>query len=545
MGLAATFLATIAFAAAQAEGNDASAGVPIPGCGVCATYSLLRCLGRPASLAEVHAAFRADRSQFDSHAISIEQIRNVLAQKGVSTDALRFSPSAAGELRTPCVLYFRPGRWPRGGSDSVGHFVTLVKFLEDRAVVLDWSGVTVEPAVHLPITLIVQHWDGEAIVVHHAKLANPTLAGIVLTSCGLAAAFLFLWRRAGIGARRATLYAFLCMGALGCGESFPETPAEKPEPTLIFTEPVARLGILSPTSLTSHEFEFRVWDDGPVTIRGIDTSCGCTVPDSVLLDRELSAGSLHRLKITVRADGEASTSTKTLRIRTEPESTAPLVLAVSYERRDPPQISVRELIAETAPDRHATSRLTITYRHKEHQPSVLIDRSRSHTGDFEFVDVQTTSKTVLLNAAMKDTIIVDTTVIELRARQLHPYGDDRNQMVFQFDDGTSQTLPTLIRVPHPVKLAVDNLFAGVVSPGQSIAKRTRITYPEELGLPVFAFDGDALAGASLEDDELVVTVRAPNSAGRFSARVLISFPATELPPKTLTIVGIAKGSGDK
>ena len=539
----AVFLTTIALASDSGT-LDAAQDVPIPGCGVCATYSFLRCLKRPATLAELSAQFRADKMGFDAQAVSIEQIQNVLLRQRLPTDASRFSPGSLARLPTPCILYFRPGRWPRGAAQSTGHFVTLVKFVENRGVILDWSGVTLEPAVHVPISVIEQHWDGEAIVMHQDRDVGWRLVGVVLLIGGLAGVLLLRGRRL-IGNRHLAVWMLLCAGMQGCGGPVPAESDETPEPTLLFSEPIARLGVLSPATLSRHEFEFQVWDAGAVTILGVDASCGCTVPDSSLFNRELTAGSVHKLKVTVRADGEASASTKTLRIRTDPESTAPLVLAIAYSRSDPPQLSVHELVADASPNLPATVKFAITYRHKAAQPSVSIDRGRSDFGDFELVDARAESNSVLLNPAMKESITVDTTAIELRAKERKPFGEHRNRLVLAFDDGTSQSLPTLIRVPHPVRLAVDRLFAGVLSPGQSVTKRTRMTCPREFGEPRVAFDGDGIFGVAVDGDELMVMVWGPTTPGRFSGRVLISFAAIELSPVTLNVEGIARDDGGK
>lgn len=305
----------------KSPAEDEDQSLPIPSCGFCSAYSFLYCMEHPTTINSLRRAFGdADVSG----ALSVADLRGALGRMGVETQAVKFSPQDSHRLPTPSILYITPGRWPQRIDKDVGHFVTLVKYVDNRAVILDWSGTTAEPAVHLPASDLAKYWDGDAIV--NVPNRGPFYWGLA------AVALTVVVFRKHVSRIFVLILATLC---LGCSEKSPPKATEALVPALVFDQPHGKLGEVSAISLNRHDFDFRVWDKSSVVISDVEVSCGCTVPDKTLFGRELAAGSTHKLQVTIRADGNVSTQAKSLRVVTKPVSPVPLVLAVSYTRRDP------------------------------------------------------------------------------------------------------------------------------------------------------------------------------------------------------------------
>ena len=69
--------------------------------------------------------------------------------------------------------------------------------------------------------------------------------------------------------RKHVFRALLLLGALvplGCSSESEPDVVEAAMPSLVFDKPHGNMGVLAPTSLKPHEFEFRVWDKSPVVM---------------------------------------------------------------------------------------------------------------------------------------------------------------------------------------------------------------------------------------------------------------------------------------
>ena len=496
---------------------------PIPGCGFCSSYSFLRCLNQTATFDSLREAF----GDVDiSGAVTIADIRTALAKLGVNTNAVRFSPADCKRLPTPSILYINPGRWPKRYDNQVGHFVTLVKYVDDRAVLLDWAGMTVEPAVHLPAAELAKYWDGDAIVAATNRWPQFLVLGI-----GASCIAVFRKHFARI------LFVFAVAASLGCSSKLPKT-AEVLESTLVFDQPLGRLGEVSAKSMRVHEFEFRVWDKSSVVIRDIQAACGCTLPDKSLFGRELAAGSVHKLPVTIRVDGSVSTQAKSLRVITDPPSPGTIVLAVSYTRRDPPQLSVNRFYVESTPESFATGEIVVTYHRPVSDPRLTIDVNKSRFGEFSLIDSEQKYAEVVSNSAVRETVGSDTIRLQFRSLSRYPYGTHDAEMTIAFSDGSNQVIPTRIVVPHPIMVSSESIFAGMMKTGEVREKSIRIRAPENSNTVSASHVPGMITDSSIVSDRLTVRVVAPQQAGRHESIVTVT--AGSLPPRKIPVVCIVK-----
>ena len=497
---------------------------PIPSCGFCSAYSFLYCLEHPANVDSLREAF----GDVDvSGALSVADLREALARVGVETEAVAYSPHDSHRLPTPSILYISPGRWPQRNDMNVGHFVTLVKYVDDQAVILDWSGMTVEPAVHLPASELAKYWDGDAIVTVPRRW--PSYVGLCL------AALCFALFRKHIP--RVLVLAGVAV-TLGCSTKSQPEVVKSLNPTLVFHQPLGKLGEVTATSMKAHDFEFRVWDQSSVVIRSVEASCGCTVPDKSLLDRELSAGSTHKLHVSIRVDGNVSTQAKSLRVVTDPPSPVPMVLAVSYTRRDPPQLSVNRLLVEANPENYATGEVRVTYHRPVSEPALKLEKERSSFGDFSLTETKQDYEKIVSNQATGETIGSDTIRLQFRASAHHSYGTRDSEMKLAFTDGSTQVLATRIVVPHPISTSSDRIFAGVMLPGEVREKTIRVKAPTDSdSLTVSHADG-MISYSSVVADTLTIRIVAPQEFGRHEA--LVTLTSGSIPPLTIPVVCVVK-----
>lgn len=306
-----------------------------------------------------------------------------------------------------------------------------------------------------------------------------------------------------------------------------------------FEQPLRRLGEVSGASMKAHEFEFRVWNKSSVVIRDIEVSNGCTVPDKSMFGRELAAGSVHKLPVTIRVDGSVSTQAKTLRVLTEPASPVPIVLAVAYSRRDPPQLSLNRLLVEASPETFASGEIVVTYHRHVSDPKLTLESNKSQFGDFSLIDSTQTYAEVVTNIAVNETVGSDTIRLTLRALARHPYGTRDAEMKLAFSDGSTQVIPTRIVVPHPIAVSPETIFAGMMKTGEVSEKSIRVTTPANSNSVSVSHAPGMITDSSIVSDRLTVRVVAPQQAGRYES--IVTLTSGSLPPRKIPVVCVVKG----
>ena len=528
-----------AFSSATDEANLAT---PIPGCGVASTYSLLRCRGLDVTLQQVTERFQTANPTFESSAVSIADVRSALNSFGVQSSARRIQSSALTSLPTPCILFIRPGRWPRSPSGvRIGHFVTLVRFVDDRAVLLDWSGTSVEAAIHLPTAELAKHWDGEVILAEQPRRHwGALVVGVTLAVCLLGFRHFPRCRRIQSTRRSPPGMAALMVMVLcctGCGKAVPTST--ETTPTLVFDEPLWRAGRVPSGRMIERKFRFRVWDRSPIKISQVVTSCGCTNVSQDIVGKELLAGSDHELSVIVRPDTEGRTETQMIKILTEPASTVPLAVGVQYQRQDSPRLSVSKVVSRAAPGSIPEAQLTVTYRRGLTDSPVPLDRAKCASTHFEVVDVIAASEEVLLNPTSQDKVMVDSTTVKLRGRRSFPYGRYPGTLQLVFSDGSSQTVPTLIEIPHPCQPRLPRVFCGVLEPGESWTVSIPYVRDSSVAFEVASVrPSDESVQAKHLPERFEVSGRAPLTVGRFALELVVTFHPDNIPPLKLPVTGV-------
>ena len=512
----------------------------LPACGIMATYSLLRVCDRSPTVSDVVQRFEAKCPGVDAYRLSLRDVRQVLDSFEVATVAVDLNPANLRRRTEPAILYFGAGRWPRNPSNTTGHFVLFVGRNGNDAIVLDWTGNHVDPTLLVPIEELIAAWDGAAIIERAASghSAAPVAVAMGLMIVGL---WLLVPGIASVVRRRTSvpmcMIMVLSLTGGGCGTPAPTTGSA---PCLVFDQPVAQLGRIRQKNTASNEFIFRVWDQGPVKIATITTSCGCTSASDALVGQTLMAGSQHFIEVEVRRDLIGQPLTQLIRITTEPVSTEPLTLAVRYEFVPGPQPTVAELRLEALPKQLPVGEVVVIHRRAVTDAPVLLDRAASLSSEFEIVEPIRSTEVVTTNVKSHEELAVDTNRISLRGRV--PTGDSTRRSVLRlvWSDGTTNELPVVVSQRMPLTLELTHVYAGILKPGTSWRQVVACRTAPDMVVPVKSVQSsDERVVARIDNKgRLEITGTAPATPGRFRAEIVIHFSSEAIPALRLPVSGI-------
>ncbi len=509
-------------------------GTAIPGCGETAAFSLLRLQGTDVVLSKVSESFRQRNPRFEFRRVSIRELRDVVEGFGVRTTAVRWPANRLEQLPTPSILYFRPKRWAVNPSSDTGHFITVSGIEEGQVSAFDWAPISTNPELRLPLEVVRSAWDGDAIILegkgNAADWIWPCLiAGVVVVLLSV------IWRRSARDATVALLVVGTCLNC-GCSRTAPSPVVT--EPLLVFADAAKSLGLVSGDRPIEVRFAFQVRKQGPVTIREVSKSCGCTTINSELVGRSLEAGSSHELVLQLNPNGTAARAeVSTVTLKTEPASAAPIILALSYRCRSAPRVSVSEVFIESNLQQPSKTEFEITYHRAPGDLKAELKLAESDFGEFQTEKVVSKTEDFHVHDDVNQKLLIDMTTVQLRSNRTYDYGVHRSQMTLAFEGHPKQTLPVVVRVLHPFRPQFSRVFCGPLKVGQTWTKDIPIQRGAE-DLKVQSIDCEpAWIHSKLSGRKLAVSVLAPEKTGRFEGRITVRFEGDNPPAVTIPISG--------
>ncbi len=471
----------------------------------------------------------------------------MLESFGAWTQAQRVAPNTLASLSTPAILYFRPGRWPTFPSETTGHFVLLVRADATRVTIVDWSPANSSPVVELPTAAVSSRWDGEVIVAATDRRSHygiGVLLGAIVCLIGIRHVS---HRRRNLPAgapvvnARGAILCCLMIGAIpGCAN---KSPPRIDRPTLDVKKPVTAIGRVTGDHLLECSFDFQVWDRGSVTIKRLNSSCGCTTPDRTLIDRPLTASSRESITLVVRPDGEGAVTTRTVTIETDPPSPLPIILAVQYQRMQPPRVSHEQIEIVCDSTEVPSSELTVVHRRLPSDPVQSLDLPKCVGTDLTIHSKESRTERITLDRNRDDVLEVDTIVLRLQAKRPMPFGRHIGSFSLVWHDGRKQILRTEIEVSHPFAPEIRRLFVGVKPPGASWTDSVRLRKRKGSEGVSVAHVQTTVPGATvtMEDDaRLAIRGRAPVDPGRFEGEVVIEYHPSSIPSLRIPVSGIVR-----
>ena len=499
--------------------NDAIDAMVVPNCAVTAVFTIVRLEGIQTPLSDVASRF----PERESETYSIAVVRKVLHSFGIKTAAIHVSPKDLKHVNSPAILYFAPGRWPR--TENTGHFVALIRQDAETATVADWNRFS--PESQLPRVALEQAWSGTVIILdRHQPSSLPQLFAV-------AAIAVFAWG-CWLGADGKCvrpviliLVVLWCFAGFGCTHSV-SVPTPNQNPPITCETPLVNLGHVDGSQLLETSFELVVSAKHPVTIKSITKACGCTTVAEDLIGRALAPESKHTLRVTVRPDGDEGQGpiVRVITLMTDSSTSTPVTVAVQYQRRSRPRISVSEVLVETTPQRLASVTIHVTHRRNVSDSPIRVVSDSINSKDFSLIDLK--FKTEVVDRGPTPSagkLAIDRTEIRLMQRELRNFGDHRGVMQIGFADKSVQTISTRISVPHPFRPLVPHMFLGQQKPGQTILNKVRIRRSSNFNAQVREIESTiaTIHGKLNSDDEIEISGSAPETGGRWKGELRVHF----------------------
>jgi hypothetical protein len=502
----------------------------VPGCAETSVFSLLHALGKETTFEDIASQFESLDSNYDKRVVSIASLRTVLARYGVSTVAKRCNPKDIRSIPTPCILYFAPGKWRPAERPDVGHFVTLVGWKDERAVLLEWSTQHTMPVVSSLGDDLQSAWDGEAILHDRATIWESWMITVVLILSGCCLAYSWMPRR------RSQLAVVLAVMALlsgnGCGDSQPAQPSF---PTLLLTKAVENRKTVLRDEPIEVIFRFRTWDHSNVRVLSITKDCSCTTIDSDWLGKELPPNSEHSFKVRIRPEGMGGESfVRRLELLTDPPSPAPVVAVVAYRIRESPMLSTDRVALTIAPNTTPEANLQVTFHRALSTKPLKLDLSRSSATHF-----QLSPSPVNSDVNSFDNTVIDTLVVHLQGKAYTKPGRYEGLVSLAFLDGTKQSIPSIIEVPHPYSPRLRHLYLGKLTPGQTWQRSIQVDRAEGWSnVPTAAVNGHPLSARISDDPAIQLEGTTPISSGKFESVIDLQFPSNLAPDVRIRVWGL-------
>ena len=513
----------------------------LPGCGECAAYSFLRLTGVQVSLTEVSHVFRTGVSDFDPLRVSVLRIREVLAKYGIETKAVQVSGSRLVDVPLPCILYFRPGRYPGLSQVDTGHFLTVSERLGDELRAFDWSPLSVNHETILSHDRVSQAWDGEAIV-RTDRWSSSWVS--VMIAIGVLAVSWIVSRRNRIARDSripplALLLSTLCLMAAGCGQDSQRVAS--PAPLLTVARPVLDLGVVSGEEAIVARFSIQVCAPVSVKITGISKSCGCTTSDDKLIGQWLAPGAQRELVLRINPKGTvAQTEIVTAELSTEPKSPVPIVVCVRYRPRKAPRVSLSHFRVEPVGNQSRDVSFDVSYQRAFTDAPSPLKVSECGWGVFQVVKVvlrteQLTSKDSLVK------LVVDRTHVILRSPMMTDDTLRHGTLTLVFDKHEVQSVPYDIVSVDPIEPVFKSVFLGKLAPNVAFSAT----------IPLLIRTDDTKVDRVSTDEGMVATLvgriikvqgMTPTQSGRFTREVHIQAfgKSGSLPVITVTVSGIVE-----
>lgn len=532
-----------------AAGELKHTATSFPKCGPVATYAFLAAVGIKPTIRDVEAMFLEVNPDIDLARVSLWEIREVLKRFGVSTVALRQSPSNFSKLRLPAILFVKGQHRLRVANDNVGHFVLLASVENGHAEVIDWSRITGPERRHVVIDELVAEWGGEGIVLDDSATSVAWGVKSTVSFVGLMCLAWWLWLafrefKLKVSPRSSATCLILALFAACAGCEKVESPISLEAPLISVEKPSINLGKIASGQPVRVEFVFKVIAKQSVSITEIAPCCGTLLVNKNLIGQSLATGSEHKIVLEANGpSGDAQPRTSFARITTDPKSEIPLVVAFTYLPIGAPRPLVKEIVVTGRPHQLCEAEVTTVGWRLPTDSAVRLVLEKCVSSDFEIVAIKERSESIKTDENSTELTLQDFQTIRLRSRQMLELGEHRSVLRLSWSDGTTSDVFLIVKVAPPIHLAIDRLFVGVLSPSQEWKRSIPIIQEEQTPLsfaPVSCSVDYASATISPDGRTLEVRLTAPVIPGRIDGEIRLRLQPGDWPVIRIPITGIVK-----
>jgi hypothetical protein len=213
-------------------------------------------------------------------------------------------------------------------------------------------------------------------------------------------------------------------------------------------------------------YSFTVWDKSPVTITKVTSQCAlCLRFDKSLVGKELRPGSSHFL--TGELTPEAKTVTLTYRalVETSPATPHPLIIEARCRGTTRPVVSPTEISIETGIGEKPLTKIHVAYVRSKSEPELKIKEAACELSGFSIIEQKLTTSRGMSHPKDPFPPIVDEIYLTLQFTTEYNLGVHKANVVLHWGgDEPKVELPVMVRVVHPIRPKLPELFCGVFQP---------------------------------------------------------------------------------
>jgi len=217
------------------------------------------------------------------------------------------------------------------------------------------------------------------------------------------------------------------------------------------------------------QYTFTVWNQGPVTIKSIDSDCKvCLSFDQDLVGRALSPGSTHTLKGRLKALPRTGKMAYEAVVKTFPSSNHnPIRIKVSYRSVVYPVASPAQIYVETGLSNKPQLQVHVGYVRQGSEPPLKLDEINSHFPDFAIVKKEIKSAQNTINPFMVDPPFVDEIDLTFEAKKEYGIGKYIATWSLKWmDDVPDLNIPIDIEIVAPLRPKITRVFCGILKPNE-------------------------------------------------------------------------------
>jgi hypothetical protein len=311
---------------------------------------------------------------------------------------------------------------------------------------------------------------------------------------------------------------------------------------LQFKEVEIDVGVIETNRSLAREFSFQVWDNGPVRIETVATTCCGPAPfNPDLTGLVLEPGSEHAISLALmRSFGEMQEVV--VHISTDPPSRSPITLTLKGMLLAPPHAHPNPVVLRPVLGRTAEATIKVSRLRTSHAEQLELEDAAVPSGmECELLAERTVP---IANPHNVPRSYVDEVEIALRTSvPALAIGENLEELVFTWSEShlAPTTIPMTVVVEHPYRPVAERFFVGRVRSGARVEHAMRMVRNDWSGpLRVSEFEVsdpalhvDLISDGSLLRFQMVV----PDALGRLSETVRLVYDDERVPAFDLLLTG--------
>jgi hypothetical protein len=275
------------------------------------------------------------------------------------------------------------------------------------------------------------------------------------------------------------------------------------------------------------------------------TCCGALPVDPNLTGQVLEPGSAHSVDVVLGREFTGERAQVDVNIETEPRSSRPIVLTVSGLLVKSVHAHPNPLIVQQTAGTAASAKLRLTRLRSSDIRPLELDQERSDyhglAMDSVFFSTDQVGNPSLIVPRFVDTVEIDLSLPAALSEGQHQF-DCR--FAWKNEGLTSTIVPVVVHVSHPYRPVLETVFCGELPRGAAWARAIRMVRngaPDSLRVAAIRSDVSGVTATfDPRQDNIVLRVLPTASAGRFEARLTLTYSDARVPDFSMKVSGIVQ-----